>query len=646
VRVTTLLSILLLCVIAAQSSAAKPQLSAEDHFRRGVELYQKLDMDGAIAEYRAAIRLNPNYAEAHHNLGNALRSKGDQDGAIAEYRIAIQLKPDFPEAHSSLGVALKVKGDLDGAIAEYRTALRFDPNVALTHYYLGFALGLKGDLDAAIAEYRVAIQLNLDTPYIHNDLGDALRKKGDLEGANAEYRNALRPNPNNAGARNNLANAPKSQSSISTYADFARLARQGYIISADRASELEETLTKDPNDLAARAQLLGYYFVMGGGRLSPAAARQARLRHIIWLVQNHPDSELAGLSAVTIDPASHPLADREGYEKVKALWLEQARNHDDNAVLLANAAWFFKLPDKAIAVRLIKRTHDLDPANRNWSAFLGQVYAAAIEGLTGMNENRFPTAADPNEARGAFAQQAREELVKSQDATVVGTAGYYLMFWNSILSASGKAPADLLDFAEQLLARAQALDPASVEWPQDLANIYLLRAAKAASPEERAALLHKQWELLDKTADLTKGLDTLLNLVRAAFDASEFERAQMYARRLLEVAPQNRDDPLYGLAIHHGNLVLGRLALRADNVDKAKTFLLAAARTPGGPQLSSFGPNMSLAQELLDRGEKQTVLEYLELCKAFWTNPRNSLDRWIETIKSGGTPDFGANLNY
>ena len=56
------------------------------------------------------------------------RNKGDLDGAIAEYREALRLNPNDDEAHFNLGVALGKKGDWDGAIAEYREALRLNPN--------------------------------------------------------------------------------------------------------------------------------------------------------------------------------------------------------------------------------------------------------------------------------------------------------------------------------------------------------------------------------------------------------------------------------------------------------------------------------------------------------------------------------------
>jgi len=78
--------------------------------------------------------------------------------------------------------------------------------------------------------------------------------------------------------------------------------------------------------------LLGYYFA-AGGRLSPEVLHEARLRHILWLVQNHPESELAGISEATIDPAGGPLADRAWYEKVRALWLEQLKANPDTIML-------------------------------------------------------------------------------------------------------------------------------------------------------------------------------------------------------------------------------------------------------------------------------------------------------------------------
>jgi hypothetical protein len=49
---------------------------------------------------------------------------------------------------------------------------------------------------------------------------------------------------------------------------------------------------------------------------------------------------------------------------------------------------------------------------------------------------------------------------------------------------------------------------------------------------------------------------------------------------------------------------------------------------------------MSLARELLEKGERDTVLQYLELCRKFWNNGDaiERLDEWTKIIKEGKVP--------
>jgi hypothetical protein len=55
---------------------------------------------------------------------------------------------------------------------------------------------------------------------------------------------------------------------------------------------------------------------------------------------------------------------------------------------------------------------------------------------------------------------------------------------------------------------------------------------------------------------------------------------------------------------------------------------------------------MSLASELLQQGESETVLRYLDLCRSFWKMGAERLDRWTDAIRNGNAPDFAANLRY
>lgn len=124
------------------------------------------------------------------------------------------------------------------------------------------------------------------------------------------------------------------------------------------------------------------------------------------------------------------------------------------------------------------------------------------------------------------------------------------------------------------------------------------------------------------------------------------QRAASFARELLDLAECYRGDWNYGNAVHKGHLILGRVALRRGDVATARSELLLAGGTPGSPQLDSFGPNMTLAKELLEAGEKATVLEYFELCRRFWVMGTTRLAQWTAAVQASRPPEFRANLRY
>ena len=109
--------------------------------------------------------------------------------------------------------------------------------------------------------------------------------------------------------------------------------------------------------------------------------------------------------------------------------------------------------------------------------------------------------------------------------------------------------------------------------------------------------------------------------------------------------PDFKDSTDYGGAMSDANIVLGRVALKKGQVEEAKRYLLAAGRSPTSPYLANYGPNMGLAKDLLEKGDRQTVLEYLDLCRKFWSNGSAQLTQWTQQIKDGKTPDFKGSLS-
>lgn len=106
--------------------------------------------------------------------------------------------------------------------------------------------------------------------------------------------------------------------------------------------------------------------------------------------------------------------------------------------------------------------------------------------------------------------------------------------------------------------------------------------------------------------------------------------------------------------VYDANVTLGRIAIREGKIDEAKKYLLAAAKTRGATQLNTFDPDFILARELLERGEKDVVLEFLDLVERFWAKVEaqrpgdakrvadkklKKLEAWREQVRNGKIPD-------
>jgi len=197
--------------------------------------------------------------------------------------------------------------------------------------------------------------------------------------------------------------------------------------------------------------------------------------------------------------------------------------------------------------------------------------------------------------------------------------------------------------AQDLLERARAVDPDNPNWTERLAQLHKLNAAGGDVGESIAALAEAE-----RAHAMAIGSDRVLpvGFPEMAFDAGDLPKAAAYAQTLLNEAPTYRNTYNYGNAIHKGNLVLGRIAVREGRLRDAVTFLRASGGTPGSPQLNSFGPNMSLAKDILEQGERGAVLDYFELCRVFWTMGGARLDTWANDVRAGRVPSFGANLRY
>jgi tetratricopeptide (TPR) repeat protein len=175
------------------------------HCNLGLALFQKGQVDDAIAQYQKAVEIYPNYVAAHYNLGNALLQKGQLDTALAQYEKAVEIDPNDAAAHINLGNAFFQKQQLDEAVAQFQKAVEINPNDAEAQYNLGNALFQKGQLDEAVAQFQKALKIDPNSFATHYNLGGAFYQKGQLDEAITQFQEVLRLKPDFSPAQDNLA---------------------------------------------------------------------------------------------------------------------------------------------------------------------------------------------------------------------------------------------------------------------------------------------------------------------------------------------------------------------------------------------------------------------------------------------------------
>lgn len=97
-------------------------MSAGQLLKQANQLKRMGKLDEAIALYREAIKLNPDFAWTYYELGDTLAKSGNLDDSVICLQKSTVLKPNFYLAHEKLATIFQEQGKIDLAIAEYRKA--------------------------------------------------------------------------------------------------------------------------------------------------------------------------------------------------------------------------------------------------------------------------------------------------------------------------------------------------------------------------------------------------------------------------------------------------------------------------------------------------------------------------------------------
>ncbi|MEG4168348.1 tetratricopeptide repeat protein, partial [Microcoleus sp. S13_D1] len=165
-----------------------------DYHNQGNSLQESGLFNEAVAAYKKAIELNPNFSWSYHSVGDVLLKLEKWEEAVAAYKKAVELNPDFSWSYHNLGDALLKLRQWEEAAAAYRCEIALNSDFAWSFCNLGDALTKLKQWDEAIATYLKAIEIDGDLPGIYEKLGYALgQTESDLKLVLEQYQLQIPP---------------------------------------------------------------------------------------------------------------------------------------------------------------------------------------------------------------------------------------------------------------------------------------------------------------------------------------------------------------------------------------------------------------------------------------------------------------------
>ena len=154
------LRLIILLVFTACTVLAQEPVTADDFSQRGINRFEKNDLDGAIADFTRAIELKGHQLEfCFYFRGIALYRRGRLDEAIADLSEAVARK-EHPRFYDDRGNLWAQKGELDKAIADLNRAIELEPKFAKAYGDRAIVHLLRAEDTAAELDFKRCFELD------------------------------------------------------------------------------------------------------------------------------------------------------------------------------------------------------------------------------------------------------------------------------------------------------------------------------------------------------------------------------------------------------------------------------------------------------------------------------------------------------
>jgi len=139
----------------------RPDKARLAYFKRGEINFLLGQLQQAMADFQAAIEIDPNYADAHMSLGNTFFKLKSYEQAITYYDRTLEANPDRDLAAFRRGRSYYILKEFPEAIRDFSYAIDLQPSNVDAYYYRGLAYSQPSIADETLAgdDLRKAIVL-------------------------------------------------------------------------------------------------------------------------------------------------------------------------------------------------------------------------------------------------------------------------------------------------------------------------------------------------------------------------------------------------------------------------------------------------------------------------------------------------------
>jgi len=240
---------------AIDSSRIDKSVRSVIYFYRGESYKNSNQLEAAIKDYTAALKINPAYREAYWSRAIVYGAIRNVRGSINDYKKALALTPseDYVNRatlYCNIAANEGMMGQTDSALMHDSTAIRINPGYARAYNLRGHLYESINKFPEAITYYTRAIDnYKGDDPkmisYWYTDLADAKSNNQQLKEAINDYSLALKLNPDNGVAYWNRGGAyHRHQDYELAAADYSK-AMNYYKDDKENLSKLYEDRARD-----------------------------------------------------------------------------------------------------------------------------------------------------------------------------------------------------------------------------------------------------------------------------------------------------------------------------------------------------------------------------------------------------------------